>query len=139
MIKKALNLYNKYDEIIKYLIVGALTTLVSIVSYSFFRIALSQSLLISEILSWILAVSFAYVTNKIIVFKSRNKKIIKEATSFFGARIFTLIIGIVILIILEWIFPATYIWITIAKFAQQIVILVLNYIISKIYVFKKFN
>lgn len=133
MIKK---IYKKYEEIINYVIIGGLTTIVSIVSYTVFRILLNKSLVIAEILSWILAVTFAYITNKTIVFKSKKKSILKESISFFTSRILTLLLGIGILIVLEWIFPETSRWQMIAKFLQQLIILVLNYILSKLFVFK---
>ena len=130
-------LYKKYEEIIKYLIIGGLTTLVSIVSYSIFRLVLNWSLVSSEVLSWLLAVLFAYITNKNIVFKSKNKNVLKESVFFFVFRIVTLFIGIYVLIFLEWLMPSTDLWITASKVIQQAVIFVLNYIFSKFFIFKQ--
>ena len=58
------NLYKKYKEIINYLIFGGLTTVVSIVTYALFAKVFYIDYLISNVLSWVLAVLFAYITNK---------------------------------------------------------------------------
>lgn len=137
MINNALKIYKKYEELINYVIVGSLTTVVGITSYSLFRFVLLKSLVTAEVLSWIIAVIFAYVTNKIFVFKSKKKKILKEIFNFFSARILTLIIGIFILMFLEWVVPVNEFWQMIAKIMQQIIVLGLNYILSKLIVFKK--
>ena len=83
MLNKLLNLYKKYKEIINYLIFGVLTTLISIVTYAIFTKVFHIDYLISNVLSWIIAVLFAYITNKIYVFESKSKKNIKELISFF--------------------------------------------------------
>ena len=95
--KKILELYKKYEEIINYLIVGVLTTLVSIVVkwgllFTILDAKNAFQLQLAIIISWILAVIFAYVTNRIYVFKSKSKKIFSEIVSFFGSRIFTLLL-----------------------------------------------
>ena len=92
--KKIISIYKKYEEIINYIIVGGLTTLVSLASkwillFTVLDAASALELQIAVIISWICAVSFAYITNRIFVFKSNNKNILKEITSFFGARTLT--------------------------------------------------
>ena len=87
--------YKKNKEILLYLFFGGLTFLVSIISYAFFNIQIGWNALIANIGSWILAVSFAYVTNRIWVFDSNAETIadfIKEITSFVGGRVATLVI-----------------------------------------------
>ena len=64
-------LYFKYKEIINYIIVGVLTTLVSIGSYFLFRFVIKNYIILS-ILSWIFAVTFAYFTNRAFVFESKE-------------------------------------------------------------------
>ena len=93
--KKIINLYKKYEEIINYLIVGVLTTVVSLVVkwgllFTILDPKNSVQLQVAVVISWIAAVVFAYITNRIFVFKSKSKKILKEITSFFGARLLTL-------------------------------------------------
>ena len=100
--KKIISIYKKYEEIINYIIVGGLTTLVSLASkwillFTVLDAASALELQIAVIISWICAVSFAYITNRIFVFKSNNKNILKEITSFFGARTLTLLLEMVIM------------------------------------------
>ena len=97
--KKVVKLYKKYEEIINYLIFGVLTTLVSLITkwgllYTILDPTNSLELQISIIISWICSVSFAYVTNRLYVFKSENKGILKEIVSFFGARLLLSLIHI---------------------------------------------
>ena len=66
-------LYHKNKEIINYIIVGALTTFVSVLSYWLFRFIIKDYIILS-ILSWICAVTFAYITNRLFVFESRNNR-----------------------------------------------------------------
>ena len=141
--KKVVKLYKKYEEIINYLLFGVLTTLVSLITkwgllYTILDPTNSLELQISIIISWICSVSFAYVTNRLYVFKSENKGILKEIVSFFGARLLTLGIEMFIM----WFF-VTYlkmnsdIMVFIWTIATQFIIIVLNYIFSKLIVFRK--
>ena len=141
--QKIISIYKKYEEIINYIIVGGLTTLVSLASkwillFTVLDAASALELQIAVIISWICAVSFAYITNRIFVFKSNNKNILKEITSFFGARTLTLLLEMVIM----WFFVTLLrmnsdTWVLIWTILSQFIILVLNYVFSKIFVFKK--
>lgn len=141
--KKIIELYKKYDEIINYLIVGGLTTIVSLaVKWGLLFTVLDASsafqLQLSVVLSWIAAVTFAYVTNRIFVFKSKSKKIIKEVISFFGARGLTLLMEMLIM----WFFVTLLkldsdIWVLVWTIVVQILVIIFNYIFSKLFVFKK--
>ena len=141
--KKIINLYKKYEEIVNYIIVGGLTTVVSLSTKWILLLTILDAknafeLQVAVITSWICAVAFAYVMNRIVVFKSENKNILKELSIFVGARIITLIIEMVFM----WFFVTllgldTNLWVFIFTILAQIVILVLNYIFSKIFVFKK--
>ncbi len=143
MIKKCFSLYKKYEEVVNYLIVGGLTTLVNLVSkwLLLFTILDAENpiqLQIAILISWVCAVSFAYVTNRIYVFKSKNKNIFKEIVQFFASRIVTLVIEMGIM----WFFVTllrlnTKTWVMIFTIMAQILIMILNYVFSKIFVFKK--
>ena len=137
------NIYYKNPEIYNYLIVGFLTTVVSItiklgLLYTILDASNAIHVQISEIISWIGAVIFAYITNRIFVFNSKSKEYIKEIISFISGRIITLLIGMFIM----W-FICTNLglnnntWVLIATIIEQVVITILNYVISKMYVFKK--
>ena len=122
--------YKKYKEVLLYLFFGGLTTFISIGSYAFFDISMHMDPMIANIFSWILAVLFAYVTNRIWVFDSNAegmKGIIQEMVSFFGGRVATLLMEELILLSMNSIG---------VKVAAQILVLVGNYLISKLFVFK---
>ena len=138
-----MKLYKKYEEIINYVIVGGMTTLVSLGSkwlllFTILDAKDSFELQLSVIISWICAVAFAYIANRIVVFKSKNENILKEITSFVGARVLTLIIEMVFMWLFVTVFKLnTDLWVFILTIASQFIILVLNYVFSKIFVFKK--
>lgn len=131
------SLYNKYKEIINYLIFGGLTTLVSIGTYAIFTKIFNIDYLISNILSWIIAVLFAFITNKLFVFesKSKDKKLVsKEITNFFFFRIVSLGIEMVIMYTFVDLLSINDL---ITKVIAQVIVILSNYIFSKVFVFKK--
>ena len=131
--------YKKYKEIINYLIVGVLTTVVSLVSYYIIVSTVLNpnnaiELQIANIFSWICAVAFAYVTNRIFVFESKNPNKLKELTSFVGARLLTLGMDMFIMFLMV---TLLHINDKIAKLVVQVVVTIANYVFSKLLVFKK--
>ena len=131
--------YKKYQEIINYLIVGGLTTVVSLsVYYGLVLTVLdpeqSVELQIANILSWIGAVTFAYFTNRKYVFRSENRNMLKEAGLFYSSRISTLLMDMVIMFFMVTLFHIND---KIAKLVVQVVVTIANYIFSKLFVFKK--
>lgn len=128
--------YKKNKEILLYLFFGGLTFLVSISSYALFNIRIGWNALTANIASWILAVAFAYVTNRTWVFESstdRGSNLIKEITGFVGGRIATLVIEELILFIFITEFEMNSV---LVKIVAQVVVIALNYVISKMIVFK---
>lgn len=128
--------YKKYKEVLLYLFFGGLTTFISIGSYAFFDISMHMDPMIANIFSWILAVLFAYVTNRIWVFDSNAegmKGIIQEMVSFFGGRVATLLMEELILYVGINLLSMNSIGV---KVAAQILVLIGNYLISKLFVFK---
>lgn len=128
--------YKKHKSVLLYLFFGGLTTVISVGSFIFFDNVLQIHELISNILSWVLAVAFAYLTNRTWVFESRatGKAIAGEAISFCGGRLATL--GIeegILLVFVTWLQLSS----TWVKIGAQIVVLILNYLISKLFVFRK--
>lgn len=129
MIKKYIE---TYKEMIAYLFFGVLTTLVNFVIYFSCTQFLHWNYLVANALSWAGAVAFAYVTNRIWVFQSKNRglrAIFKEITAFVGCRLFSgamdmaiMFIGVEVLGISD----------DITKLLTQVVVVVLNYIFSKI-------
>lgn len=141
--KKIIELYKKYEEIINYLVMGVLATVVNLaVKYALLFTVLDASnaneLQIAVIISWIVACLFAYITNRIIVFKSKSKNILKEFISFVGARIFTLVLEMLIMFIFVTKLKLNSdLWVIIWSLVAQIVVIVVNYILSKLIIFKK--
>ena len=129
--------YQKNKEMLLYLLFGGLTTIVSIGSYAWVNVGLGINELIANIISWIFAVTFAYVTNKIWVFQSKITgffNVCREMTKFYGGRLFTLGVEELLLFLFITLLHGNSV---LVKFAAQIVILVLNYIISNLFVFRR--
>ena len=132
MIKK---IYIKYKEIINYLIAGFLTLIVSITSYALLTKILHIYYIISNIVSWILAVIAAYYLNRKFVFKSisTKKEKITEIINFFKFRILSLIIETILMYLLVDLILINDL---ISKIIVQIIVIILNYIFSKFIIFK---
>lgn len=137
--EKIKKIYKTYEEIINYLIVGILTTVVSLFTYficvhTFLHSENALEIQIANIISWLFAVIFAYITNRLFVFKSKSKSYLKEIFSFCASRILTLLMDMVIMFLFVTILKESD---TIGKLISQVVVTVANYIFSKIFVFKK--
>lgn len=136
---KIVSLYKKYIEIINYLIFGFLTTVICLAVYYVLTLTIIDpnngfGLQIANVLSWIAGVIFAYVTNRKFVFNSNNKNVKKELISFVSARIVTLLMDMLIMGISVSILGLND---KIMKIISQVVVIVSNYIFSKLFVFKK--
>ncbi len=123
----------KNKEILLYLIFGVLTTVVNIVAYYISAELLGIHYLISNALAWFLSVLFAYITNRKYVFNSHNKKVIKEMISFFGSRLATGVLDMTLM----WTLVNNHLLNDmISKVVVNVIVIVLNYILSKLVVFK---
>lgn len=139
MIENIKNLFKKYREMIMYLIFGVLTTIVSLIVYYLLVYTLlnpdnALQLQIANIISWVAGVTFAYVTNRSVVFQSKNENKLKEATSFVLARVVTLVMDMLIMFIGVTLLHGND---KILKLISQVVVIVSNYVFSKLFVFKK--
>jgi len=137
MFQKIRTLLVKYWDIFSYLIFGVLTTVVNYVVYLPLYNGLGMSATVSNAIAWVAAVAFAYLTNKPFVFKSYDwsmKTVVPELTKFVGCRIGSGAAETVILLltvdILGW---NGNLW----KLLTSVLVVVLNYIFSKLIVFKK--
>ena len=134
-----IKLYHKYEEIINYLIIGGLTTVVSLLVYYGLTFTIlnpnnAVELQIANIISWIAAATFAYFTNRKFVFKQKDKSNIKEASKFYLSRISTLLIDMLLMFVLV---TKLHFDDRIIKLVVQVVVTILNYVFSKFLVFKK--
>ncbi len=128
--------FNKFREVLMYLFFGGLTTVVNIVSFYILR-KLSVEVYVSNIIAWLIAVIFAFITNKLFVFESRGKskkENARELISFFGFRILSLgfDMGSMFLLI-----DILHVGEMISKILANILVIILNYIFSKLFIFKK--
>ena len=136
-LKKIAELYRSHKEGMRYLVFGALSTVVNIVVYSLLYYIFHIENGVSNVIAWIAAATFAYITNKIYVFESKTKnakEFVKEIVYFYGCRLLTLAVdqGIMILTVDKWGWNAL-----LMKILANIVVIILNYIFSKILIFKK--
>lgn len=136
MFKKLWSFYKQYEEIINYIITGGFGTVVNIGTFTFCRM-LQLDVTLSNVLAWIITIIFVYISSKFFVFKTANKsreESTKEFIMFILARLATLGIEILILNIT---IEALHINEFISKTGAQIIVILLNYILSKLFVFTK--
>ena len=132
----------RQQEIISYLFFGGLTTLVNFVVYIFFVHLIGLSITFSNAIAWVIAVLIAFVTNKLWVFQSKSwmaKKVLREAGSFLGARITTGLldmIGVPLLFYIGLRYPLFGIEGFTAKLIIAVLVIILNYVFSKAFVFR---
>lgn len=127
----------KYKEGILYLFFGVLSTIVNLGTYFIATRAFGINYLVSNVIAWFFAVIFAYVTNKFFVFEVKNveiKFLIKEFLSFINCRIVSGVTEIVLIYLMVEILCINDF---IVKIITNIVVVVLNFIFSKLIIFKK--
>lgn len=140
MIKKIIEIYRKYEEIWNYLVVGGLTTLVSLLAYIIVtRAGILDAndpvqLQIANIIKWIAGVLFAYFTNRKFVFKSTNENKLQEFISFTSSRVVTLILDMVVMGVMV---SVMHIHDLVATIVSMVLVIVGNYVLSKFFVFNK--
>ncbi len=130
-------LFDKYHEQISYLFWGGMTTLVSYATYFVFSRMLFLDPLVSNVLSWICAVAFAYVTNKIFVFRSKSwepKIVVNEVWKFVSARIFSFLLEMSIMFVFVKLLHFNDL---VVKVCANIVVIIVNYFLSKLLIFRK--
>lgn len=134
--KKIMLLYKKYRELLMYLIFGVLTTLINIVSF-YIMDRMGVQLYLNNTIAWILSVLFAFITNKLFVFESKDKTpkvVLKEGLSFFGFRLLSYFVDMLCIFLLVDIFKINKL---IAKVVGNVIVIIINYIFSKLFIFKK--
>jgi len=138
--------YKKYKEMLLYLFFGGLSFIVSIATYACFNVGMGINELIANILSWIITVMFAFLTNRVWVFQAPTHTIteflptdsvqafIKQMFVFYSGRVITLVVEeAILLVFITWLgFNSMLI-----KVIAQVIVIVLNYVISKLVVFKE--
>lgn len=134
-------LYEKYKEIILYIVFGVLTTVINIVVYQLL-FNIMKEVIVPTTIGWVLSVLFAFITNKLFVFESKSFKagtLIREILTFFAARLASYFIdlGIVWLTVeyLGWDYAILgfQVW----KIISNVIVIIVNYVLSKLVIFKK--
>ena len=129
--------YKRHEQVLLYLFFGAVTTVISIGVFSLLNIALGVNEHIANLTSWVLAVLVAFLTNRTMVFETETNSagaFLAQMITFYAGRVATLLVEELII----------FVFITTLKFdsftvklVAQIIIIILNYVISKLFVFKK--
>ena len=121
---------------ILYLVFGVFTTAINTVCYAVLYEYLKFENTVSTIIAWFIAVTFAFATNRTVVFESHRKKLserIGEFASFFGCRLLTGIMDVIIMVVavdfLKW---NSVVW----KIISNIVVTIINYVASKFFIFR---
>ena len=131
IIKKVFN-----KETILYIIFGVLTTVVDFVSFGFLFYQVGLNEIVANTIAWIIAVIVAYVTNKLYVFEKDQhdvKTLLREIVSFVLARLFSLFITNLFLVFVKHVGMNM----MLAKILISVVVVILNYFFSKLFIFKK--
>ena len=136
-----MTLFKKYEEIIVYLIVGVMTTIVSWFCMFFVNIVIfgnplyptSTQNLILSVVNWTAGVLFAYPTNRKFVFKSKDKNILGEFLKFVASRVSTLILDILLRQVLGFLGVDVFV----TTLISAVLVIIGNYVFSKLLVFKK--
>lgn len=139
MIEKIKELCRKYEEIIVYLIVGVLNTIVSwaaffLCAYTILDAQIVWQNMVLNIISWVVGVVFGYFMNRKYVFKSTEPNIWKEFIQFSGGRVSTLLLDVMMMVLMV---NVMHISESISKIFVSVLVMIGNYIISKVFVFKK--
>ena len=133
-IENMLKIYRKYKMPLLYLFFGGLTTLINIIAYFICHHISNLTNVTSTVIAWILSVILAFITNKFYVFESKSKSILFELVSFFTCRLGTGILDLSIMYltvdVLKWND-------LLMKIISNVIVILLNYILSKLIIFKK--
>ncbi len=125
-----------YNETMRYLFIGGCTTLVNLISFAIFCDVMGMDVTLGNVLSIILAILFAYITNKIFVFSSRTngiKEMLSEFCRFVGGRLSTMAIEVGGVYLIHNMMGQPKMA---AKLVTQILVIIGNYFISKFFVFR---
>ena len=137
MIAKIRKLISKYWDVLSYLFFGGLTTIVNFVVYFPCYHWLGISAAVSNVIAWVVAVAFAYLTNKPFVFKSHDwslQTVGPELVKFVGCRIGSGVMETaIIFVVVDQLGGNGILW----KVVTSVLVVILNYVASKLLVFKK--
>ncbi len=134
--KKLAGIYREHKEGMRYLIFGGISTVLNVIIFAICSKVVHFSTVVSNTIAWIIAVLFAYVTNKLYVFDSKTKEkkaLAREIVSFLGARVLTLVLETAFLKLVIDMLGFNEI---LMKIISNILVIILNYVFSKLFIFK---
>lgn len=150
---KIKELFLKYKEIVVYIIFGALTTFVNLATFFALEYVFGsggKGYIVYNAIAWVVAVVFAYITNKLYVFRSKSwafKLVIKESAQFLLARVFSFLVeefGLILMVEVlkfgEYSLDLKLIILSgesVAKIVLSVIVIIMNYFFSKFIIFKK--
>jgi len=134
--QKLVSLYKKHSEIVSYVFFGGLTTLTNIVSYWVLVRLFGTDEILATVFAWLISVVFAYITNRIFVFKSRKSGFVAVLSLFTACRLFSGFVDIGIMYIFV---KQMHLYDMLIKILSNIIVIVLNYVLSKVLIFKRGN
>ena len=137
MIQKILELLRKYQDILSYLFFGVLTTVVNFLVYYPLTNMLGMNATVVNVIAWAVSVSFAFLTNKPFVFKSHDwsaKVVFPELSKFIGTRLGS---GALETLMIFLLVDCMAMDSNIVKIAVSVLVIVINYVGSKLLVFRK--
>lgn len=140
MVEFIKKIYKKHRELINYAIFGVLTTVVNYAAFWLFSDVIelsSKSTLPANIVAWIISCTFAFITNRLWVFDSKEntrKGIAREAVSFYISRLATLGVESLIMLVFADILQFNKF---IVKLVANVIVIILNFVLSKLLVFRK--
>ncbi|MCD7791339.1 MAG: GtrA family protein [Bacteroides thetaiotaomicron] len=132
-----IELIKKYKALISYLFFGVCTTVINIAVYYLCYNVSGIPNVPSTVIAWVVAVVFAYITNKLFVFDSKSFKadvLVREMASFFGCRLLTGILDVIIMYVAVDVMDMNS---TLWKLVSNVLVIILNYVASKLVIFKK--
>lgn len=136
MMQKLRELYGKYGDIVRYLIIGALTTAIDLISFYVLHTLLGIHYSIAKVLCWILAVIFSFWGNKVVVFRTKSENaraLLREAVSFVGTRLASLVVSLLLMALLVEVVGISE---NIANLICNIIVVIMNYVLGRLLVFK---
>lgn len=130
-------LYERFRELFWYGVFGVLTTIINMAAFWLFSDMLSVHYMVANVIAWVIAVAFAYVTNKLWVFESKSwarSVWIPECIGFVSARLATGLLDMGLMYLMISIIGVPKMW---AKLVSNVVVIIGNYVLSKLVVFRK--
>lgn len=135
--KKLRALYAQHGDVLRYLIIGGLTTLLDIAVFALLHTVLGLHYQVAKVISWIAAVIFAFWGNKFVVFRTRTEsrqQLLKEAASFTSMRLLTLLFSVAFLFVAVELLHMDE---NLSNIISNVFVVIFNYVLSKLVVFRK--